>query len=552
MKRTNLLSYGWHWTSRCVAAAGLAAISLNAFAQEPISREAQRRLGKPSAQMKAREASLIEQVIEPELTFSIEPQVSKIVKTKLPVTRIAITDPSVVEVNEFTPTEFEVIGQRAGETTVTLWFEEPNGNTRLLRYLVKVGAAESEQIQAEIEFARLESRVNELFPNSQVQLIPVADKLIIRGQARDSKEAAEILSLLMGGNSSGAGTGGASGGGGYAGYNGSSINGGVLRIPGAENLRVSQVVNLLHIPGEQQVLLKVRVAELTRNAIRDLSVDFTVLKDSWALSSAFGGTSNVRAIMDSGDVNLFVRALSTNGYGKLLAEPQLVTISGQPATFIAGGEFAVPTAVGVNGIGAIATTFRGFGTQLSFTPTVVDKDRIRLQVSPSVSSLNQGAAVNGIPGLNIRGANTTVDLREGQWLALAGLIQDEQQGSRRRLPLLGDIPVAGALFGSQNKTRNETELLILVSPELVHPLEPDEAPHLLPGMSLTDPTDCAFYLLQHIEGHPDFHHRSTVWPSYRQHVVADYWIQKHRQDKASPEICGEQDYYIDGPHGLSE
>lgn len=551
MKRTHVFSTCWQWTSRCLAAVAIAAISLSAFAQDPVSREAQLRLAKPSRQVKAREASLIEQVIEPELTFSIQPQVSKIVKTKLPVTRIAVTDPSVVEVNEFTPTEFEVIGQRAGETTVTIWFEEPSGNTRLLRYLIKVGAAEGEQIQAEIEFARLESRLNEAFPQSQVQLIPIADKLIIRGQARDSSEAAHIINFLTGGNNNG-GTGGGGGGGGYGGYSGSSLGGGVLRIPGAENLRINQVINLLHVPGEQQVLLKVRVAELTRNALRDLSVDFSVLKDNFALSSTWGGSSNIRAIMDGGDVNLFIRAISTNGYGKLLAEPQLVTLSGQPATFIAGGEFAVPTAVGVNGIGAVATQFRGFGTQLSFTPTVVDKDRIRLQVSPSVSSLNQAAAVNGIPGLSIRGANTTVDLREGQWLALAGLIQDEQQGVRRRIPFLGDIPVAGALFGSQSKTRNETELLILVSPELVHPLEPDEAPQLLPGMSVTDPTDVAFYLMQHIEGHPDFHHRSTVWPQHRQHIIADQWIQKHRQDKATPEFCGEQNYYIDGPHGMSE
>ena len=129
----------------------------------------------------------------------------------------------------------------------------------------------------------------------------------------------------------------------------------------------------------------------------------------------------------------------------------------------------------------------------------MDKDKIRLQVAPSFSSINEGNTVNGIPGLDTRGVTTTVDLREGQWLAIAGLIQDQQAGSRARIPYLGDIPVLGAAFGRQEVRREETELVVLVSPELVHPLEPEQAPHLLPGMSVTEPTDHV-YLLQMIEG----------------------------------------------------
>jgi pilus assembly protein CpaC len=512
--------------------------------QAPVLQVVQsKKLQIPSDAVKDKEAQLIDRVVEPELLFKLDPSQSKVVQTKVPVARISITDPNVAEVTEFSPTEFEVIGLRAGETTMTIWFNAEGNTPKSLRYLVQVSSDQGEQYRAEIEYAKLQSRINELFPNSQVQLFPVADKLIVRGQARDSKEAAEIMALIGGqdgGNAQGSGT---------LGVGGQSIG----RLPGAPDLRLTNIINLLHVPGEQQVLLKVRVAELTRDSNRELGVNFNIFKDGFILQSSISTAGNIAAIFDGGDIELFIKAFSTNGYGKILAEPTLVTLSGQPATFIAGGEFAVPTAVGVQGVGAVATQFYGFGTQLSFTPTVIDKDHIRLQVAPRFSSLNDAATVNGIPGLNTRGVNTTVDLREGQWLAIAGLIQDEQGGTRKRIPFIGDIPVLGAAFGDQTKRRNETELVVLVSPELVHPMEPEQAPALLPGMSVNDPTDEAFFLLQHIEGHPDFHFRSTVWASYRQHVKADKWVQKHLYNKASAGYCEpEQQYYISGQHGLTE
>ena len=537
-----------------------------AFAQEPSrSTLVTKNLEQPSAAVRTKESSLIDEVMEPELLFLLDPAQSKVVKTKFPVDRIAITDPSFVEISEYGPTEFEVIGIKPGETTMTIWFrpnsdqlQSPNGRLNTvstgsrskpanegqltLRYLVKVAAPQAVAQRVESEFSKLESRINELFPNSQVQLFPVADKMIIRGQARDAKEASDIVSLL-----------GRPGGQGQP-FNAAAMSGEALqaaRIPGAEGLRFSSIINLLQVPGEHQVILKVRIAELTRSAGRDLGADLNIFKN-FTLASTVGGAGNISAILDGGDIELFLKAFSTNGYGKILAEPTLVTLSGQPATFLAGGEFAVPITVGVGGVGAVATTFKSFGTQLSFTPTVIDKDRIRLQVAPTFST-QSAAGANGIPGLNTRSVTTTVDLREGQWLAIAGLIQDEQGGSRNRIPFIGDIPGVGAAFGSQTKNRSETELVVLVSPELVHPLEPDQVPPLLPGMSVTDPTDKAFYLLQHTEGHPAFHHRSTVWPAYKKHVQADKWIQKHLRQKVSAGYCEpQQQHYITGPHGLSE
>ena len=123
--------------------------------------------------------------------------------------------------------------------------------------------------------------------------------------------------------------------------------------------------------------------------------------------------------------------------------------------------------------------------------------------------------MDGIPGLNSRAVATTVDLREGQWLAIAGLIQDQQGGSKGRIPFLGDIPFFGAPFMNESVRREETELVVLVSPELVHPMECKQVPLILPGMDVTEPNDKAFFCLQQIEGHPDVQHRSTVWPAYR-------------------------------------
>ena len=274
-----------------------------------------------------------------------------------------------------------------------------------------------------------------MFPNSIVQLIPIADKLIVRGQARDAEEATRIMTIIRGQatDQTGAQLG-----------PGSRLAQGpaALPYPGAEDVAAGEVINMLSVPGEQQVMLKVRVAELTRTAVRRMGADFAAFAGDFSFTSllGLGGTGAFSAVLDTDEIFLALQALSSNGYSKILAEPNLVTLSGQPASFIAGGEFAVPVVVGVEGAAAATTNFRGFGTQLTFVPTVLDKDRIRLFVAPSVSALNRENTVDGIPGLDSRAVSTTVDLREGQWLAIAGLIQDQQAGQNTRVPLAGDIP----------------------------------------------------------------------------------------------------------------
>ena len=159
---------------------------------------------------------------------------------------------------------------------------------------------------------------------------------------------------------------------------------------------------MLEVPGEHQVLLKVRIARLTRGALRTIGSQFSAEAGDFSVTTNLNIAGAYQAVLNSTDVQLTLSALSSNRTTKILAEPNLVTLSGYPAYFISGGQFAVPTVVGINGIAGTVTQFQGFGTQLQFTPTVLDKDHVRLQVAPTVSSINNSDSVNGIPGLERR------------------------------------------------------------------------------------------------------------------------------------------------------
>ncbi len=488
-------------------------------------------------QNSARERELISEVLDSNLKLELEQNHSKLLRTRSPVSRTSITDSTVIEVTQFDPFNLEIIALKEGVTDLTLWFGEDSNAKSILRYRVQVSKATDARRRRQNEFKELEEMLNEFFPNSSVELVMVADTLVVRGQARDSEDAANILSLIRRqiGTSYGA-NGGVSSNSAQDANNGNGFN---------NNRGYGNIVDLLRVPGEQQVLLKVRVAELTRTALRELGVDFSVTKEGGSFSSSFGNAGNLVSLLDGNDVSLIMKAMSSNGYSKVLAEPNLVTLSGRTASFIAGGQFAVPTAVGIGGVQAASTSFQGFGTQLQFTPTVLDKDRVRLQVAPTFSSLNSGNTVNGIPGLNTRSVFTTVDMREGQWLAIAGLIQDQQEGSRSRLPFLGSVPLASAIFGNNRIQRDETELLILVSPQLIHPMEDRSAPAILPGMEVTEPNNKEFFINNRIEGNPEHDFRSTVWPN----EVADVQ-RKSKANKSQSQHRQAQRFYLQTQHGF--
>ena len=331
--------------------------------------------------------------------------------------------------------------------------------------------------------------------------------MLVRGQAYDGEEAQNILQIVRAevfssigrnndlGNQGGlnnfaqAGNflGGAGGGGGQ--------NTGFRDI----------VINELSVPGEYNVMMRVIVAEINRSQMRNFGFDWKVAFNSsrHSVGGNLGGGAGttLAGIFENGEIQVLVRWLQSNGTVKLLAEPTLTCMSGTSSSILAGGEFAVPTIIGLGG--GQATSFRGFGTSLVVTPTVMDRDLIRLQVVPEFSEINSNNAVNGIPGTNVKRIQTTVELREGQTFAIGGLLSRQEISNISRIPLLGDIPYVGPkLFQSKNASEVETELLVLVSPEIVRPMEPDEVPPM-PGFNHPHPNDHDLWHLGRSEGTPD-------------------------------------------------
>lgn len=435
---------------------------------------------------------------------------SQMMITKANIVRMAIADQAILDVAQYSPREISIIGLTRGSTTLTLWFE---GHEQPLIYLVKVIRDPNLDDQRRIDYGRLERKLAVLFPNSKVYLIPMSFKIIVRGQARDQEEAANILNIIRGevinqegalwGNGNGFGPGygtGAAGGLGPGGYGSDALGGGW-----GNNLYAGFIVNELRVPGEYQINLRWRVAELNRSQARNLGVDLAVLFNGRHLvGSAMGGVpSTLFGVFENGEVSVFVNWMATNGTAKILTEPNVTVLSGRPARFLSGGEFAVPTVVGIAGAAGQTTTFRGFGTSVIVTPTVLERDLIRLSTVAEFSQLNTGNSVSGIPGLDTRRVETTVELREGQTLALGGLLSHTEVTEISRIPYLGDIPKIGPLlFSNKRSAMDETELLILVTPEIVRPMDPHEVPPV-PGFETTYPTDHEFYKYNMTEGLPD-------------------------------------------------
>ncbi|MBI3860284.1 MAG: pilus assembly protein N-terminal domain-containing protein [Planctomycetia bacterium] len=432
---------------------------------------------------------------------------SQLMITKSNVVRTAIADQRIVDIVQFSPTEMAFVGMGVGSTTVTIWFED---SPEPLIYLIEVITDPSINDQRNIDYGKLEEKLADLFPNSKVYLIPLHRKIVIKGQARNPEEASQILQVvagevinqngdLFGPQAGGAGFGGGAWGNGFNGYDPSNAFNG-------NGLLSSFIINMMTVPGENQIALRVRVAELKRSMLRQFGVNFNALindSGNFFSSAISGGTTTITGIFSSGDISVLINALELNGTAKILAEPNITVLSGHPASFLAGGEFAVPTIVGINGVGGQQTTFRGFGTSLVVVPTIMDRDLIRMNILPEFSAIDQSIAVNGVPGTNSRRVQTTVELREGQTIALAGLLSHQASTKITRIPIIGQIPIIGPLiFNDKQASQDETELLILVTPEIIRPMDPDEVPPV-PGFEVTHPNNCELYWHAMTEGFPD-------------------------------------------------
>ena len=293
------------------------------------------------------------------------------------------------------------------------------------------------------------------------------------------------------------------------------------------------IINLLRVPGVHQVMLQVQIAEVDRTGLREIGADILranpgvgnilatqIGGGGMSGSAATGGeggfglvgtaagamsaATQVFGVFPSGDFEILLRALRQNQLATVLAEPNLVAMSGQTASFLSGGEFPVPVPQTSGSGGTVITVeFKQFGVQLDFVPYVLEDETVRLTVRSEASTIDDaiGAVVSGfaVPGVNTRSVTTTVEMRQGQTLGIAGLLSATTVGTTNRIPLLGDLPYIGPMFSSTSHKRVEKELLILVTPYLVAPMDPDQVP-CLPGQEIEDPNDLEFYLLNRIAG----------------------------------------------------
>ncbi len=472
---------------------------------------------RPDAAEIARFKKYVDHFVDPQNTLDLIRGRVRLIVLKETPKRIQMGDESVAVYNLVSPKEITMIGRATGSTVLNLWFVDDAGKETVLSYLVRVFPDPEERERLERVYKALENEMNRVFPDSVIHLRLVGDKIVVTGQAHDSIEAAQIIRLVRA-NSPGAST--------NPQIPVDSLPPVVragddkIAVPGLENYGLysnAEVINMLRIPGEQQVMLKVTVAEVNRTAARSIGLNFTATNNSGLqyLANFTGGIGlgNVPIALDNGQIRLAINALKSLNYARSLAEPNLTTLNGMPAFFQAGGQFPVPIVTGATAVGLQGTTFVPFGVSLNFTPYITDKDRVRIAVNANVSTRDTTTGANigntAVPGLTTRNFATTVELREGQTMAVAGLIQNNLGADRVNLPFFGDIPGFNRLTGLDKTSHGEQELIILVTPELVHPLEYKEVPRL-PGFDIFEPSDCEFYLLGRLESRRPYDYRSPV------------------------------------------
>ncbi len=402
---------------------------------------------------------------------------SVIIGSSEPVKRVSLGSQEIVDAIVLTPRQISVIGKTPGVTNLTIWGSDD-----------KVSAIMD--IQVSPDALRLREMVQRLFPEEKdLRIDATHDSLTLSGTVSSASSLSQVLSLAQ------------------------------SYLP-----KAGKVINLLEVAGVHQVMLEVRVAEMSRSLQRRLGFNWTYVSSSGkniglsllnkltALPSG-GFPANPLVVSDkvtgifrfmSHDTSwtLFIDALKEDGLLKVLAEPNLITLSGKTAHFLAGGEFPIPVPQASGVSTTITVEYKPFGVGLNFTPTVLNNKKINMEVAPEVSELDFSNAIQiqgfTIPAVTTRRVSTAIELADGQSFAIAGLLRDGVREIIGKWPLIGDIPVLGTLFRSSNFQKNETELIVIVTPHLVRPL--DTAKSTLPTDQYIEPDDFEFYLLGHPEG----------------------------------------------------
>ncbi len=495
----------------------------------------------PSNAARQRASRFIESEVDPELPLSLVIGRPKILQLAAAPRRIYVPDDQTIRaelIDQQSGRELAVTGLELGTTTLMLWFDDPqakNGQS-IVSYLVRV--YEDPVLKQPLE--TITEMINTKFPDSFIELSDVNGRLLVSGEARDATEMAQILQVLIGVRGVAAGVRTVTPSTTIGSVTNFSTNQDLdLQRQEAENrslidpvaLAQAGIVNLIRVPGEQQVMLRVTVAEVNRTAARSLGLDFTALGSNNVFSNTTGGVAgNLSALLDGGDLDIKIEALRQLSLSRTLAEPNLVTINGQTASFQAGGQFPIPvlSSGGAGGDNLQGVQFIPFGVQLQFTPTIQDRDVIRLQLNADVSTRDEsvGTTVGGagggtaVSGLDSRNFSSTVELRSGQTLAVAGLLQTNFGSSSSRVPFLGDLPLIGPLTGSNGTSAAEQELVILVTPELVSPKDLRQVVRL-PGDNVYEPTDVEFFLSNRLESRRSKDFRSPVRTDFVKQQLPD-------------------------------
>jgi pilus assembly protein CpaC len=396
--------------------------------------------------------------------------------TERPITRVAVASGDVAEAAAVSRSEIMVNGKTAGETSLIIW--ETGGGRQFFNVRVRGGSDASNE---RIEGLRRELRSE--FPGQPIQVSAENGVIFLRGTVKDlpsSDRAVQIAST------------------------------------------VGKVVNLLYVnvpPPETQILLKVRFASYDRTLNKSLGINLFSLGAANTIGavstqqfsppsitqggsgSGSGSAAGAAAATLTNLLNIFVfrpdidlgatiQALEANNVLQVLAQPNLLVQNGKQGSFLAGGQFPYPTVQGTSGtggVGAITISFKEFGVRLNFIPTITPRNTIRLQVAPEVSSLDyaNGVTISGftVPGINVRRVNTEVELGEGQSFVIGGLLDNRTTKTLDKIPFLGDVPILGKFFQSIATTRSNTELIVIVTPEIVAPIPAGGA---LPELKYTD------------------------------------------------------------------
>lgn len=469
--------------------------------------------------------------VDPENTLELIIDRPRLVMLKRPPARIQLPAQGIVAYQLLTDRELSLIGLQVGTTVMNLWFPSVEDPEKLvvLSYVVRVLPDPEAKEKLERVFSALESEINRAFVDSHIEIVLVGDAVLVKGQAVDRAEADQILRLISSNLPSSGATSVPIPDAPIASPTG-SVN--ELAIPGLESYDLntltgnsassrgrtgtdSRIVDMITIPGEKQIMLRVTIAEVSRSAARAIGLNFSYndqVKEDDLFSVALGASGLGPVLLNEGKVRVALNALRNANLARTLAEPTLVTMNGADASFSAGGQFPVPVVTGATATGLQGVSFAEFGVDVSFRPTIIGRDRVRLQMNAETSNRDEslGASIDGtqVSGLESRDLSTTVEMDAGQTLAVAGLIQQNFGSSSNTAPGVDHVPVLGWLFGSRNTSTDEQELLMLVNVELIDPLNRDQLPDV-PGAEMHEPDDLEFFLLGRQESHNDNDWRSA-------------------------------------------